>query len=152
MAVTKHLEVFRLDAICCSRTRLADIDDEISSLDQETVLVAFSHDVDQPIAAVVRQKRQGAAVVPAAEVEVEVDALVAGLAQLPAMLQRRSVERLGAGIGERSPSVEQGRFSCDGDDAGPFFGGTTWHLAVRGGRHTYRGGSQTTTRASRSVR
>lgn len=106
LAVMYRTEVVRFDVLWCSHGSLADLNDEIAGLDQTPeVLVVLSHDVDESIEAAVREQVPGVALVTAAEV----DAIAAGLEQLPALLARKSFERLGAGS-RWFASVEQGRF------------------------------------------
>ena len=106
LAVMYRTEVVRFEVLWCSHGNLADLNDEIARLDQTPeVLVVLSHDVDESIEAAVREQVPGVALVTAAEV----DAIAAGLEQLPALLARKSFERLGTGS-RWLAAVEQGRF------------------------------------------
>ena len=106
LAVMYRTEVVRFEVLWCSHGSLADLNDEIARLDQTPeVLVVLSHDVDESIEAAVREQVPGVALVTAAEV----DAIAAGLEQLPALLARKSFERLGTGS-RWLAAVEQGRF------------------------------------------
>lgn len=106
LAVMYRTEVVRFEVLWCSHGSLADLSGAIAGLDQTPeVLVVLSHDVDESIEAAVREQVPGVALVTAAEV----DAVAAGLEQLPTLLARKSFERLGAGS-RWFASVEQGRF------------------------------------------
>lgn len=106
LAVIYRTTVVRFEVLWSSHGSLANLYDEIARLDQTPeVLVVLSHDVDESIEAAVREQMPGGALVTAAEL----DAIAAGLEQLPALIARKSFERLGADS-RWSASVELGRF------------------------------------------
>lgn len=105
LAVIYRTEVVRFDVLWCPPGR-ADLNDEIARLEQTPeVLVILSHQVDDALETALREQLPGVALVTAPEI----DAVAAGLEQLPALLARKSFERSGAGSRGFAP-VRQGRY------------------------------------------
>jgi hypothetical protein len=92
LAVRYRTEVVHFEILWCPVGTMANLKAEIAGLDRTPqVLVLLSHEVDQSTEAAVREQLPDITLVKAAEV----DAILAGLEQLPALLARKSFERSG---------------------------------------------------------